>query len=362
MRQKATSRARKPERPADAAYPESIAALLERGDVGAAQELQQIATGPDRAMAKAARRALFVLRAAGVEPPPLPAAPSVAAQRTVAQQAYMSAANPQGDLLVGFVAESEFGGSPWIGIAEVNLVSGLHKVTAAKLIRRRVAEILDRMRAQEDAPFPDAPPDYARHLVHEAAERMLQAGNPLPEGYTQMAAFVGSPDSAYLRPLIYEMIDADALQSDYSFSRDARRFFEKPVYRTWILRGPAVEEWAGKLLESSKTHLVLAEHQKAAVVERILDEATDALVGPESIALHRRQLEETALTMRLAGHEEAAKQGLYHALTVVAGRPPHSIAWLRELVRRSMVPYLPVDEETEEDQVQEARDSLIYRI
>src|SRR5512143_754062 len=102
---------------AESTYPE-VAALLAQADLPAAGHLQELAASADRDLAKAARRALYTLRQAGIEPPdgaappPGPALLDADTQPAGARRAVMTTADHRADIVLTFVYEEPHGGRP----------------------------------------------------------------------------------------------------------------------------------------------------------------------------------------------------------------------------------------------------------
>lgn len=363
MRQRSHPKPRRGEsRTAEAAPPE-VAALLEQGSMEAAVRLREIAEGEDRAAGKAARRALYVLKQAGIEPPArgMAVASPLVAPVSLAQRALMTNVGGTGSRMLFFLRDDPYGGSPFVISFLVNDEQGVVDLFGRKMPRRELDEFLDHWRSKEGNVLADVPVDYARHALQAAVQRNTQARHPIPEGYSEWARYVGSPERDYPRSLVYDYLDAETVRTDLSISHDPNRLLESPFFQGWLLDMEDVGPWADRFAESQKSRLILDKLQLTRRGDRVIEEAADALLGGGGVANYRQRLEESALVLHLAEPTEAAKEALYQALTLEGDRPPHTYPFALALVRRSIGVLLAMEAEKEEERERKSP-GLIERI
>jgi len=363
MRQKSRSRPHRTEaRPAEAVPPE-VAELLTQRSVEAAERLQEIAEGSDRTVAKAARRALYTLKLAGIEPPEreVTATLSVIPAPTVAHRALMSNVGGTGSRMLLFLRDDPYGGSPLLLSFLVNDEQGLVDLAGRKMPRRELDEFLEEWRAREGSLLIEVPVDYARHALQTAVRQNVRSREPIPEGYSEWFQYVGPPENDYPRPLIYDYLDAETVRKDLSISHDPDHLFEYPLFQGWFLDIEEIGPWADRFAESQQSRLILDRIHLARRGDQVLEEAADALLGGSGVASYRRRLEENALVLHLAGKTEAAREALYHALTLEGDRPPHTYPFALALVRRSVNVLLAMEAKEEEKRERESP-GLIERI
>lgn len=322
----------------------------ERGEQ-AAVRLAEIAASPDKAVSKAARRGLFLLKQAGIEPPAVPAAspPSSAPPAPrLANQAYVTNPDNSGNQMLLFVQEDPWGGSPWLLTFLTSYVAGLKDLGASKLSRREIAESLDDLRSRPGRLVVEVPVDYARWLLQQAVEINRKESLPIPQGYTEDLKRVGLPEKTYEHPLVYDFLDADQVRADQSFSHDPEKLFDHDPFKIWLINLQVIAPWVRKYAEAFETSLALDEAQLKQRGDKVIDEAADALLAESGAGVYRRLLEEAALALHLGGDETTARQALFHALSLAEGGPPHENPFLRTLTARSIFILIALMAEEEE--------------
>jgi hypothetical protein len=360
-------RATKPPTPSPSAanpLPEEIVSLVAQRDEAAAVRLQEIAVGEDKALAKAARRGLYTLKQAGIEPPAMAQTVTpVSTRPEVASQAWVTNVDGAGTQMLVFTQDDPYGGSPYVITFLTSYFTGLKDLGGSKMPRREVEASFAELRKGEGKLLADVPVDYVRRLLRDAAERTRASGEPLPQGYTEWAARVGEPEEEYPHPLIYTYVEADAVRDDLSISRDPEKLFESPFFQSWFLELREVAPWEEKFMELQQSTLVLDDSQRKARGDKVVDEAADALLPPEVIVAYRRILEEQALALHLSDQEELARQALYHAQGCVEGETAHEVPFLRTLTARSIFVVIALRaQQEEEEEKRQTAGGLIARV
>jgi len=315
-----------------------IARLIGQKDAAAANRLSELSLHTDKAVAKEARRGMYVLKQAGIEAPatgPSPRKPVLSETQT-AKEALITNPDGNGNQMLMFVQEDSFGGSPWLITFLVSYAMGLRDLGASKLSRKDIAASIEEMRAKPGRVVVDAPVDYTRWLLQEAVERNRRESLPIPQGYSDDLKRVGAPEKTYERPLIYDTYDSEQVFADQSFSHEPDKLFENDLFKAWLINLRIIAPWAEKYIESHQSAIALDEAQMKQRAEKVIDEAADALLSGSGSTVYRRLLEESALTLHLAGQEELARQTLYQALTLQNGQEPHAQPFLRALTARSI--------------------------
>lgn len=361
MRPRSKPAARKPDDKTE--MPPDILEIVRRSDEKGALELAGIAESGDRARAKAAKRGLFLLKRAGVdipaaepEPPKSPLAPSIA------DHAMMTNDGGTGSRLLWFVREGLHGGSPTVLTVLVNDQTGIVDLTHRKTPRRELDDRIADLKQREKTAIAEAPLDYARFLVQQAAQRNRDARTPLPQGYSEAVRIIGDPEKSYTESPVYKVIDAESVRSDGSISCAAEKLFELPWFEGWLLDFESVEPWEEKYFEAVSSRVLIDESQRARRGDAIVEEAADALISPETAGRYRRRLEDTALVLHNSGHEAEARLVLYHALTIDPEAKPSANPILRTLVHRSIYLVIAYKAQMEEEAERARQPGLIQRV
>jgi hypothetical protein len=316
-----------------------------------AARLAELAASPDKALSKAARRGLYILKQAGIEPPAVPSAvvASAAPVPQLANQAYATNPDNSGNQMLLFVQEDPWGGSPWLLTFLTSYVTGLKDLGASKLSRREIAESLDDLRSRPGRIVVEVPVDYARWLLQKIVEINRKESFPIPQGYSEDLKRVGLPEKTYARPLVYDYLDAEQVQSDQSISRDPDNLFEHDQFKIWLINLQVIAPWVRKYAEAFNTTLALDEAQLKQRGDKVIDEAADALLAESGAVVYRRLLEESALALHLHGDDTTARQALYHALSLSEDQPPHENPFLRAMTARSIFILIALMAEEEDE-------------
>jgi hypothetical protein len=158
------------------------------------------------------------------------------------------------------------------------------------------------------------------------------------------------------------MLDAEAVRANLGISHNPDSLFENQPFVGWMLELREVDPWEEKFFESQQSRLVLDKTQVAERGERIIDEATDALMPPDRIADYRSRLEETAYVLHLLGREDQAKETFYHALGLRDDLTPHAQPFARALVKRSIFVVIALKAEQEPEEQAAEDTGIIERV
>ena len=159
-----------------------VAVLTDRGD---AQRLDRLGTSPDKVLAKAARKALHVLRTRG-------AAPAVASPRVFRVEgpfaeppppSWASIIDGRGERVVWFVEHGDAG----FGIFEVELseTHGIVSLTAVDVSRKAWRDQLRIMQGSDKALVGEIPGVHARVLFERAYRQMAEERRVPPEAFAR---------------------------------------------------------------------------------------------------------------------------------------------------------------------------------
>lgn len=161
-----------------------------------------------------------------------------------------------------------------------------HNLAANRAQRQ---ELKDTLAEQGLSEWAEAPPSYAVRLLEEA-----YALHPEAAAAAEYAAirdrlwrYLGrpeeGPDPESAVPAVSDLERAPALEY-------ARELARHPWFYSWLPEPARLTPWLAKLAEAEASPLILAEHQKQARMEGILEEAVRELFPPESRDVLRRRL------------------------------------------------------------------------
>jgi hypothetical protein len=245
-----------------------IVVLVDRGDVA---RLDRLGASPDKALAKAARRALHQLRTRGVEAPAGPRVYRVVGPYAEPPPAsYASVVDGRGERVVWYVEAGESG--PSVFEAELSETAGIMSLTAVEVSRRAWREQVTRMKKNDRALVGEVSGAHARALIARAYRAMLAAGRSPPEAYASAHRRLQVDDAALDAPHPARDLPAGPPTTD----ADLAALFQRPELQLSI---PPQETFAaldtaiGEVVES-KLEVTEAERQAQieAAVLRVADE------------------------------------------------------------------------------------------
>jgi len=262
--------------PGDALRPEVAYALVEeliqRQTPQAAQMLGRLARSTHRDVAKAARTGLHRLRShkVEVEVPVKSQGEQHEGTGTNTQQALPGMAtiyDSRWERLVWLADDAPRGVrvfqgrlSATFGLLELNATS-----TTRKEYRTRTRQILDELGGEM------VPPQDARWLVHDAAQRCSARGRSLPRGYALTSQRIGAATGG----------DHPALRLELLPGADLIPLYDLPELKYWYPDGDFLRRLAHQLEEAGTSQIVLSDAQRAQrradIVDRSVEEFFDAV-------------------------------------------------------------------------------------
>jgi hypothetical protein len=325
--------------------------LVATREAKSAVRLAELTGSSDKAVAKAARRGLYLLKQAGIEIPKSdsPTTTTAAATPAPANKAYLTSPDGNGSQMLLFVQDDQWGGSPWLITFLVSYGSGLKDLGASKLSRKEIAESLDELRSRPGRLLVEADVDYARWLLQQAVEINRRESISIPQGYSDDLKRVGLPQRTFDAPLIYDLIDIGQVREDATIDRDPEKLFGIEIFKTWLINLRVMDPWVEKYMAAFDTKLALDESQLKQRGDAVIDEAADTVLADEGAPIYRRLLEEAALVLFMSGDQGAARQALYHATSLENVERPHSNPFLRALTERTIYLIIALIVEEEEE-------------
>ncbi len=216
--------------------------------------------------------------------------------------------------------------------------------------RRSFHDYIENFQEQTKTELAEAPAEYCRGLMEEAAERSRQTGKPLPPEFVEMRPILGPPPALPLEPLIYRYVNREEVKAHPEFLERSPALFENPLFADWFLEEEEARKYVGLVQEASASPLVLAPYQKEGRMVDIYGQAIQELFPPERRGRYRRRLEETAYLLWKKGQENEARICLAGALALEEESrilTPHP--FLLELVKRSLNALLREEEEKKKE-------------
>jgi len=308
----------------------AVASFADEHEAGALPLLTGLAaTGTDRGVRRAARRALYRLAQRGIAPAALAAPRPIVPRRSErAIHAWLSGVDGSGSRATWIVFEGAYGGLRLCSLI-LNDTAGITEVAGGDITRRRLDRELAALRESQKLPWVETDPARAVGLVAEALAVHAAASTSPPAAFAPWRALFASAPAAE-PPALPDTPDPALLERSATL-------LERPELAGWFLDPESVQSDAVDLLQTRESRLVLSDQLKAereaAIVDRVIERELDA----SSRRLWSRRLAEMALVLDGAGAPEPAASA--RAVAAALGSStfePRRLPFVRALASRGL--------------------------
>jgi hypothetical protein len=296
---------------------QSLAEILAVLDAAVASRdvarVEALAASPDRAVAKAARRALYQLRSAGVAaraPVPEPPPPAPEPDAPLSLPSLRSPPDGTGEFLL-MVARPVKGG---LAVHEVVVSDELGLLAHVELETSRGAWRRS-LREARGKPVEEISLEDARALLAEGVRCNLATRTPLPQGAEAMLRRLAVEPAASLPPPLPPPEDGDA-----ALALEAADLHHEPELRSWLPPEPELRVLAARVNEVQAGVLALSEQQRAEQLTERVRAMAEAFFTEERSRLYARRLWVTADFFQRSGRTHAAQVARAEARLLSHGR------------------------------------------
>ncbi len=292
-----------------AALPEMLAlALIHAAGRASRQEvLVELATSPNRTLAKEAKRELQRLKQRGVqvqeirpqgEPVlrPLPEGEAPAC--------YASSIDAYGERAVWWTRAARQG----VEVVQIVLSDskGILAADALSLSRRSWREFVKRLPHQAVVTTAEIPKDHARQLIAEAEAAGARNGFSPPPAYGEALRLLGpAPEPPPPAPGLSIAVDDEQARQ-----LAGPALFDDPLLMAWIPEEDEIRRFALRVDEIGTSQLYIDARQKQQAFERAADDAAAAYFTPQRRALYAKRLVEMAHVLASEKRLDAARTAL----------------------------------------------------
>lgn len=307
-----------PEAKAVSALPEMLALAVVHalGRESKQEVLRELAQGPNKPLAKEAKRELHRLKQKGVEVAELPrqgeplVKPLPEAEAPVC---YASSIDAYGERAVWWTRPARQG----VEVVQIvtSDVKGILAADALQLSRRSWREFVKRLPRQNVVTTAEIPRDHARQLIADAEAEGARNGFSPPPAYGEALRLLGpAPETPPPSPGL-----AIAVDDELAHALAGGALFEDPLFLAWIPEEDALRSFALKVDEIAVSQLYLDAGQRQQAFERAADDAAGAYFTERRRGLYARRLVEMAHVLSFEGRSDAAKTAVAVARTLPAG-------------------------------------------
>ncbi|PYM14811.1 MAG: hypothetical protein DMD81_16815 [Candidatus Rokuibacteriota bacterium] len=296
---------------------------------GAVPILAIAAERGERAVRRAAKRALYRLAQRGIAAPtPPPRRPVVTKQPERAIRAWVSAIDGSGSRAVWLLFEGGYGGLLLCSTILSDTI-GVVEVAGGEISKKRLAHELAALREDQKLPWVETEPGRAIGLVLEALALHQAAGTVPPPDFARWQPLVSSTPPVTPPPPPTDV--------DPAMLERTGELLELPEMAGWFLDPDAVQSDALALLQARESRLVVSEQIKAEREEAIVASVIDREFAPDARTRWTRRLVEMSLIFRATDRpEHAALADAAAAALAGAAREARHQPFVRALARRSL--------------------------
>lgn len=315
---------------ADAAIAERLGAIATEESAALLQRIENEAT--DKAVRKAARRALYRLKQRGVCAPEAPPEPAATAPAPPPVEAYVSLVDNNGDQIVWLTRPLLGGLGRVVAIINdpVGLINAFFEIVSRKQLREERAAI-ERRTGVSLAPVDWRHADF---IVHRAFEWARAAGARIPADYPAMRARI-IPTPLPETPLPSPPADqagSGAQDDDETLIAESSNVLTAPGAVCWMFTQEQVAPYMAEFVEAEQSPLVTTEETRGERFREMMHRAADRVFGGDASASWVRRLQENACYLSATGSSEHAAMLAAVARALEAGRAPRSIPLCEALV------------------------------
>ena len=312
--------------------------------VEGANRLQEIAlVSQDKSVAKAAKKALYLLSQKGIAPSTSiskPSALQISSRLTAPLRAWMSNFDGAGNQSISIMTPGTDGGYPIFHMILVNDVIGVKDWFGNRVNRVQLQERMDKFEEMLDEGIMNAEidPDYAlwsiqRYYSINYSKRILS-----PQGFPEFLLTLSEPTGNYeVSPAYSEILPdgGDTAILDME-SYNPKSLFIEQSFNGWFFDVDDVEEAAVKWREADNGSLKLPEDVRQSRKKKILADAVNQSFDPETRACFVRRLEDTAYVLNRLGEKDIAKSVLFHAKALKQEVPASEVPFAQEIIQRTI--------------------------
>jgi hypothetical protein len=315
--------------------PLARAVLVAAAAAGRTDVLAAVAAGPNRDVAKEAKRTLHMLRVRGVAVPELPrsAPPPPAAPAEPEMPCYASLVDGQGERAI-WLARTVPGKGVEVAQAIVSDLLGLVSLQVGVLGRKEYrAFAADIVARGGNLGVAEITREAAHGVVAEAARQGEAAGKSLPPGAAAWLTRLGAAPPAPDPGAAFPPLPADEERAAVAGSG---ALHDLPLLRGWLADEEALRAVAARLDEIAASPIYVDDRQRDEQAGRIIDEAVTAYFDAARRARWARRLLLAAAHLAGTGDAESARRAAASSRALAAGADPLDVPFARLLFEKAL--------------------------
>ena len=318
--------------------------LQREGTLEAANRLQVISdTATDKAIIKAAKKALYLLSQKKILPTTPKSKPVPSLKMQIPFRSFMTNTAGNGSFSLMFETHGPYLGSVIMYLILGNDVEGVKDYDEHEVGRRssayRVQEFESRYGGEGRIAISEVPFEIAFARLKQSyginIEEEISTDSRFPIFYNSL----GDPEVGFSVHPVYALLENAEKSLSEEEVASPKRFFQSILFDEWRITDEGnyfyVDLWdelsakSGKLLEKSRL-------KKEAT---LISEAAESIFDQNLRDIYIRRLENEAYLFKIKGIHEEAEMALHHAAELKKDTPACDLPFVQEIFRRTFEPH-----------------------
>jgi len=211
--------------------------------------------------------------------------------------------------------------------------SGIRDISSVSIIRKEAEQFIDKLTREEKVMFVETTPGNACFLVEEAYRINEQGGTVVAGSIAQWRSVFSDTPGQNKQPIIYECLDAAAIEHQQSLLLKAEKLFNRVEILVWFIESDEAKAGWIKVKQIKNSPLVLSQVQIEERVREQYRETAQTFFTGKVRALFKRRLEELAYLYNRQGQDEEARLALCAALSLTSDMPPGNNPFCLSLIK-----------------------------
>ncbi len=326
----------------DEATTELIVELQREGTLEAANRLQVISdSATDKALLKAAKKALYLLSQKKILPTIQKAKSVPAVKIQIPFRSFMSNTGGNGSYSLVFETHGPYLGSVIMFLVLGNDVEGVKDYDEHEVGRRSSGDRVQELESRYvgGVTICEVPFDVAYARLKQSYAININEEIPTDFGFPIFYKSLGDPEVGFSVHPVYSLPKnaEDALSETEVAS--PQRFFRSIYFDEWRVTDYEAEffksEWE---ILAEKSHR-LSEKNRLKKEAALISEAAESVFDDNLRGIYIRRLENDAFLFKLKGIHEEAEMALHHAGELKKDTPACDIPFVQEIFRSTFKPY-----------------------
>jgi hypothetical protein len=157
--------------------------------------------------------------------------------------------------------------------------------------------------AREEIQIAPMPPDYARWQIDRVRLLNEKTGFPLEESLANWDVIVGHAPEGYEAPDPLAPVRSKSADELKHLQGHLGCLFHMPAFKMWAIEPADCKPWWDQWNELDESK---PEEEQVAEADALLAQVADAAIDPETVALYRERLIDSAFKLRALRHEHEA--------------------------------------------------------